>query len=236
MLPYVLPQPDIHLFGIRIQEPMTTLTDLLVTAVCFYAYWKLNQAGNSGKTVYFKKIYFVLMGFATLFGGLIGHAFQYALGTEWKLLGWITSMVAVMLIERSAIEYTINLIPPKWHRFLLWLNITELIIILLLTIYTLNFKFVEFHAVWGFMIVVFTFHLFTFLKTKDAGSRLMLYGIAVLAGAMFVFNYPVAPHQWFTHSDLSHVLMAIASYLFLKATLAFGDPPKQKLGSNAPIN
>lgn len=229
MLLNVLLQPDVNILGVRIQEPITTLTDLLVTAVCFYAYWKLSKDGHQGKTVYFKKIYFVLMGVATLFGGLIGHAFQYALGVEWKLLGWITSMLAVMLIERSAIEYTINLIPHKWHRFLLWLNIAELIIILFLTIYTLNFKFVEFHAVWGFMIVVFTFHLFTFLKTKDIGSRFMLYGIAVLAGAMFVFNYPIAPHKWFNHNDLSHVLMAIASILFLQATLKFGDPPKRNL-------
>ncbi len=220
----ILPQPDIHILGIRLQEPVTTLTDLLVTAVCFYAYWKLNKTSQSGKIIYFKKLYFIMMGFATLFGGLIGHGFQYALSLEWKLVGWISSMVAVMFIERSAIEYTFNLIPSKWHNLLLRLNIAELVIIMFFTIYTLNFKFVEFHAIYGFMVVVFSFHLYIFIKTKNIGSRYMLYGIAVLAGAMFVFNYPIALHIWFNHNDLSHVLMAIASWLFLEASLRFGEP------------
>lgn len=227
MTPKISPQPDIELLGIRLQEPVTTLTDLLVTVVCFYAYWKLNKTSQKGNTIYFIKLYFITMGFATLFGGLIGHGFQYAFGLEWKLVGWITSMLAVMFIERSAIEYTFNLIPTKWHNLLLRLNITELVIIMLFTIYTLNFKFVEFHAVYGFMVVVFSFHLYTYLKTKNIGSRFMLYGIAVLAGAMFVFNYPIAPHVWFNHNDLSHVLMAIASWLFFKGSLRFGEPPKK---------
>lgn len=227
MILSILPQPDIHFLGIRLQEPITTLTDLLVTAVCFYAYWKLGKTSQKGNTIYFKKLYFITMGFATLFGGLIGHCFQYAFGLEWKLVGWITSMFAVMFLERSAIEYTFNLIPSKWHNFLLRLNIAELVIIMFFTIYTLNFKFVEFHAVYGFMVVVFSFHLYTFIKTKNIGSQLMLYGIAVLAGAMFVFNYPIAPHTWFNHNDLSHVLMAIASWFFYKASLLFGEPPKK---------
>ena len=92
----------------------------------------------------------------------------------------------------------------------------------------MNFKFVEFHAVWGFMVVVFSFHLFTFFKTKDDGSRWMLYGIVILAGAMFVFNYPVVPHIWFNHIDFSHILMAIASILFMQGGLRFGNPPKIK--------
>lgn len=219
-------QPDIEFLGIRLQEPVTTLTDLLVTVVCFYAYWKLGKVGKLGRTIYFIRIYFLLMGFATFFGGLIGHGFQYVFGFNWRLLGWITSMLAVMFIERSAIEYTVNLIPRRIHRFLLWLNIIEMVAIMFLTIYYLNFHFVEFHAIWGFMIVVFSFYLFTFIKTKDVGSRWILYGIVILACAMFVFNFQVSPHLWFNHVDLSHVLMAIASILFLKGALKFGEPPE----------
>ena len=95
-----------------------------------------------------------------------------------------------------------------------------------LTIYYLNFQFVEFHAVWGFMIVVFSFHLFMYIKTKDKGSRWILYGVFVLAIAMFVFNYPVSLHIWFNHNDLSHVLMTVASMFFLKGALKFGEPPQ----------
>lgn len=228
MLLNIVKQPDIYLLGLRIQDPMTTLTDILVTVVCFFAYWKLNKSNLQGKTILYIKCYFVLMGIATLLGGLIGHAFQHIIPQSWKLLGWITSMFAVMFIERSAIEYAIHVIPKKVHAVLLKMNVLELVIILLLTIYTFNFKLVEFHAFYGFMVIVLTIHLYIYYYTKDVGSLYFFTGIGVLVVALLVFNYPIVPHKWFNHADLSHVLMAISSYLFLKGSLHLGVPPMSK--------
>jgi hypothetical protein len=86
-----------------------------------------------------------------------------------------------------------------------------------ITTYTLHFKIVEFHCVYGLMIVVFSFHLYTYIKTKDKGSKWMLYAVGILVVAAFVFNLPVVPHIWFNHRDLAHILMAIGSAMFLKA-------------------
>ena len=220
-----MPQPDIYLLGIRIQEPVTTLTDIILACTCFYAYWKLTKKGNLTESAQYFRYYFLMMGMGILAGGIIGHGFQYIFGFKWKLLGWVISMIAVMLIERSAIGYTINLIPTKLHDFILRLNIFELIAALCITFYSLNFKYVEWHAAYGFMMVVFSAHLFCYLKTKDKGSRFMLYGILILILTVFVFNYPVYPHVWFNHADLSHVLMTIVCLLFLKAALSFKEPP-----------
>ncbi len=228
MLLNIIKQPDIHLLGLRIQDPMTTLTDVLITAVCFFAYWKLNKSNLQGKTIFYIKCYFILMGIATLLGGLIGHAFQHIIPQNLKLLGWITSMFAVMFIERSAIEYSVNLVPKKMFNVLLKMNTIELVIILLLTIYTFNFKLVEFHAFYGFIIVVLSIHLYIYYHTKNKGSLYFFIGIAVLVVALLVFNYPIVPHLWFNHADLSHVLMAISSYLFLKGSLYFGKLPEIK--------
>lgn len=228
MLLNIIKQPDIHLLGLRIQDPMTTLTDVLVTAVCFFAYWKLNKSNLQGKTINYIKYYFVLIGIATLLGGLIGHAFQHIIPQNFKLLGWITSMFAVMFIERSAIEYAVNLIPKKVHNVLLKMNIIELVIVLLSTIYTFSFKLVELHAFYGFIIVVLSIHLYIYYHTKNKGSMYFFMGIAVLVIALLAFNYPIVPHVWFNHADLSHVLMAISSYLFLKGSLYFGTLPEIK--------
>ncbi|HFB99436.1 MAG TPA: hypothetical protein ENJ53_01395 [Phaeodactylibacter sp.] len=218
-------QPDIYILGVRIQEPVTTLTDLLIAGVCLYAYWILSKQKNVGKVTRFKYLYFLLMGIATVLGGLLGHGFQYAFGQEWKVVGWVISMVAILFIERSAIEYASNLISSKWHRFLLRFNIAEFVIVLFFTIYTMDFRYVQFHLVYGFVAIVLAVHLFIFIKTKDQGSLWILYGIASLVGAILVFNYPITPHVWFNNKDLSHIFSAVGSYFFLHGTLKFGMPP-----------
>lgn len=66
----------IHLWGIRIDEPIVTLTDLLVTVLCFIYAYKIHKSGKKEKTFFYFKIYFFTMGIATLLGGIIGHAFS----------------------------------------------------------------------------------------------------------------------------------------------------------------
>lgn len=225
MLLTIIKQPDLHLLGLRIQDPMTTLTDVLITAVCFFAYWKLNKSNLQGKTINYIKYYFVLMGIAALLGGLIGHAFQHIIPQNWKLLGWIISIFSVMFIERSAIEYAVNLIPEKTHSFLLKMNVVEVVIVLLSTIYTFDFQLVQLHAFYGFIVVVLSIHLYIYYYTRDKGSVYFFFGIATLLVVLLVFKCQIAPHIWFNHADLAHVLIAISTYFFLKGSLHFGRPP-----------
>ncbi|MCK5701543.1 MAG: hypothetical protein KAI29_10330, partial [Cyclobacteriaceae bacterium] len=65
-----LPQPSIDVFGIRLDEPVTTATDLIVSAVCLYAFYKLNSIPIKNKVHWNLKYYFLSMGLATLTGGV----------------------------------------------------------------------------------------------------------------------------------------------------------------------
>ncbi len=167
-------QPDIYIWGIRILEPVTTLTDLLVGAVCFYAYWRIQKEKLSGKNILYMKYYFLTMGMATCIGGLIGHGFLYAVNEHWKLLGWYISMVSIALIERSAIGHASRFVSSRNRKIFMAINVLELLIFMALTAYTLHFRFVQIHSFYGLLIVVFSFHLFTYIKSKDIGSKLMV--------------------------------------------------------------
>src|ERR1039458_2527470 len=91
---------------IKIMEPVTVLTDLIVAVVCFYAWNRLKRKNNSGNIVFTLYRYFFLgMGLSTTLGGLIGHAFIQYLSFPWKLPGWILSMVSVALAERASIMH-----------------------------------------------------------------------------------------------------------------------------------
>ena len=224
----IIEQPSIEVFGILLQEPVTTLTDLLVSIICFYAYWKLKKHSIPGGTIFYMNLYFLFMGLGTAFGGLIGHGFQYLFSENWKILGWFISMFSIMLIERSAIIYAKHIIKPALGKLFLQLNIFELVVMMGFAAYTLDFKFVEFHCVYGLLVVVFSFHLYTYIKTKSMGSRYVLQAIVILAAAMFIYDFPIVLHAWFNHHDLAHVIMAFSSILLIKAAIRMKDNPEIK--------
>ena len=168
--------------------------------------------------IYFK-YFFLTMGIATTIGGLIGHAFIYAFTFGWKVPGWIMSMLSVALIERSAILHAQPLMKRSIGKFFAVLNLVELITFIFISIFTLNFLFVEIHATYGLMLVVFSFELFVFIKTKDKGSRYILLAVALAALSAIIHLNKISLHQWFNFNDISHVLMAISAWLFYKGAL-----------------
>lgn len=210
---------SIELVGIRIDEPVTTATDLLVSAVCFFAFYNLAKRKLPGRTQLYFRFYFLLMSIATFLGGLIGHGFLYALSFPWKLPGWIVSMLSVAMIERSSIERAKPLIDPRVGRFFLVLNIVELLTVMTVTMWTLNFKWVEFHSGYGLLGVVLPFHAYTWYKTRDKGSFVIIIAVLVASCAALIFMNKISLHEWFNYLDISHVMMAIGAYVFYRGAL-----------------
>jgi len=233
-------QPSIFPFGLRIDEPVTTLTDLLVSFVCFYAFLKLNKIDVKNKVHLYLRYYFLSMGIATAIGGLVGHGFLYLFDTQWqspekiisflgkifgeellkdianpwKLPGWLTSMFSIALVERASIEYARPLINKKVGTFFAWLNVIELLTFVTITFATLNFFFVEIHSAYGLLIVVTTFNTIVFIKTRKKGSKLFLIAVGFSAiGALFFMNkWGLGP--WFNHFDISHIFMTLSAIFF----------------------
>lgn len=216
----VLPQPSIELLGIQINEPVTTLTDLVVSAVCFYAFFKLSKISKKIPLHQYLKYYFLSMGLATAIGGLIGHGFFYLFSFYWKLPGWWTSMVAINLIERAVIEYARAYIKPKVARFFAILNIIELIAFMILTFSTLNFLFVEIHTTYGLLLFVASFSTYIYIKTKSKGSKFFLIAVLFAAISALFFMNEWSAYIWFNYLDISHSLMAISAFLFYKGARA----------------
>ncbi|MDA3954364.1 MAG: hypothetical protein PF485_12020 [Bacteroidales bacterium] len=235
-------QPSIFPFGLRIDEPVTTITDLAVSFVCIYAFYKLNRINLKNKVHLYLKYYFLSMGIATAIGGIIGHGFLYLFEAQWespeklvniisnifgrnllkdvanpwKLPGWLTSMFSIMLVERASIEYARPLINSKVGTFFALFNVIELVTFVSVTFITLNFFFVEIHSAYGLLVIVLSFNLVVFIKTRKKGSKLFLIAVGLSAiGALFFMNqWGLSP--WFNHFDISHVFMTFSAIYFYK--------------------
>lgn len=216
-------QPSIELFGVTIMEPMVTLTDFWITAVALFAFWKLRQWNQPGAMHAYMRWYFLLMGIATFFGGLLGHAFQHMIGLEWKLPGWLISMLAVSAIERATIMYVHPLIPPRFAKFLEVANILELIIFAVITFTTLDFFYIKVHSAYGLGLIVLPLHAYAWWKTRNQGSRIIALSVCFASIAAITYTTKIGLHTWFNHLDVSHTVMAISLYFFYRGTLHLGQ-------------
>ena len=213
------PQPSVELFEIRIDEPVTTITDLFVSCVCFYAFYRLNKIPLKNNVHWNLKYYFLTMGLATLIGGVIGHGFLYLFSFAWKLPGWLTSMFSIALLERASILYAKPLIKPRIGKFFYWMNILELSTFVILTFSTLNFFFVELHSAYGLLVIVTSFNFWVYRKRKSEASRLFLVAVGVSSISALIFMNEVGISPWFNHFDISHLLMATSAFIFYNANL-----------------
>jgi hypothetical protein len=231
----LLPQPSVSWLGIRIDEPINTFTDLLVSAVCYMAYYLLTKRNIPGNTQVYFRMYFLLLGTATLLGGIIGHGFLYAFSFTWKLPGWIVSMLSVAFIERSAIENARPLINQRIGKFFLLLNILELLTIMTITIYTLDFEWVEFHSGYGLLAIVLPFHGYVYYKTRNSGSKIILSAVMIAIVAALIFRNKISLHTWFNYIDISHVLMSIAAFIFYQGALRLQTTAKPESKSRVAV-
>ena len=209
-------QPDGWLFGIRIAEPVTSATALMVSAVSWYAWRRLRIRAPANPVVRLARGFFLLMALATLSGGLIGHAFLYRVTFAWKVPGWILGMSGIVALERAAIVHARPLMAPGWGQVFSVLNVLEFVIVLYLALATLDFRVVEIHAAYGLLVVVGLFEGYVFAKTRDAGSRLILAAILVATVAAAVQVSRFSPSVWFTFLDVGHVLMCVCALVMMR--------------------
>lgn len=218
-MPTAITQPSIELFGITIMEPMVTFTDFWITAVCLYAYFRLKKLNRIGKVHQYMRWYFLIMAIATFLGGILGHAFQYAVGLEWKLPGWLISMFSVMAIERASIMHAQPVINHKFGKFLEVANILELCTFALITFSTLNFFFIQVHSAYGLGLVVLPLHFIVYSRARNEGSRIIFLTVLFATLAAFFYTSEIGISKWFNHLDLAHTVMAISMYLFYRGAL-----------------
>jgi len=223
-------QPGIEIFGFILMEPMTVITDLLVSVVCFWAWFKLKGQTPNNATK-FGRSFFFFLGWAAALGAIFGHGLihlnkPYPWTYYLRLVGWLTSMLSVGFMERSAISHAANLVKPNVKKFFLGLNVAEMVLLTIITIATVKFIYVEVHSAYGFLFIILGFHLYNYRKSKNKGSKLMLLNTVVLLITFFIYNTPIIPHVWFNHRDLAHIFMAISSYIMYLAVLNMKETPK----------
>lgn len=203
-------QPSIEVLNLRIDEPITTFTDLLFAAVCFYAFFKIRKLGYAGKVKWYFKYYFLCLGFGALFGGIFGHAFLYRLSPGWQLLSWVCTVLAVALIIHALLELSKPLVGIRFTRWMSRVNWLIMAFALFYTLWSLAFSPVKYYSIFGLVVVVGSLSFYLFLKTGNRGLTVLMaaIGVGIISALVFSFEWGLSP--WFNHNDISHVILSFS--------------------------
>lgn len=218
-------QPSIEVFNIRIDEPITTATDLLLAAVCFYAFFRIRKLETTVRIKWYFKYYFLTLGFGTFFGGILGHAFLYQLSPYWKLVSWILILLSVACIVHALVELAKPLVKPAFTRVALRMNLLILTLAVIVTIWTLAFSAVKFYTIFGMLIVVGSFSYYIYQKTGSRGVVRLMVAVVLALMAAFVFSYEWGFSPWFNHNDISHVILSFSALIIYKGAWLILESP-----------
>lgn len=207
--------PSIELFGLRVDEPVTVITDVLVAAMGFIAY--LNTASvtnNRSFTLY--RYFFLFTAISTFVAAFVGHAFAYYIGFEYRMIGWVFGIIGVAFAQFAALYHTKESIGQKIFSVVKIISIVEIPVIAVILATKRTFTVVEIQAAFGLVIVVTVLESIHYSKTKSVFSLNMMFGIGLTVAAVVCHVGKLAISKWFNHMDLGHILMFLSLYVMYK--------------------
>jgi len=216
-------QPSIEILNVRIDEPITVATDLLLAAICFYAFFRIRKFEYMGRVKWYFKYYFLTLGLGAAFGGIFGHAFQYRLSEEWKLLSWVMALGSVALIAHALVEMAKPLVKPGVPRIVNSFNTLIFIIALFYTLWTMAFSPVKYFTIYGMLLVVGSFSYFIYRKTGSRGMLFLLGAVLVGFLSAVIFSYEWGLGPWLNHRDISHLILSFSAFGFYKGAALIMD-------------
>jgi hypothetical protein len=218
----------IELLQFTVTEPVSALTDVITGVVSLFVAYKLIQ-GRNEKARHFIN-YFVLMGLSTIIAGTVGHAFQFYLTPNWKVIGWSLSAVALFFFQLASIQLFKNRLSSNMYFGLLFVSYTQVFLLNTLLFFpeTRIFKVVQLNLTIGYLGILIPLYIVAFFKWKIESSKRLFTAIAVAGLASLSFNFKLSLHQWFDHNVVSHIFITGFIVLMYTAVLKLIDTSAEK--------
>lgn len=210
-------QPSISFSGFILHEPVTVLTDLILSGFCMFLSFKTGKSHAK-----FWSAFFLTMSFATLIGAL-GHGLYI---DKNNILQWISRTAGIVSVFWGEIASAMMLLKNRIRSILVILISLQLTVAIAFILQRNEFKVVVTNGTIGFGVIVAVIQIYLILK-GHLGSKYILGGIAVNAVAGLIHKFQVAPSKWFNHNDLGHVIMILGLYLIARGALYFQFNEKQ---------
>ncbi len=201
--------PDVYIGSLRVQEPVTVATDLLVVLTGLYVFFT-TQSTEQNRYVKLYRYFFLVTSLSTFVSAVIGHAFLYRFDFSAKIYGWLLGTASIAFAQFASLYHAQQKIKSQTFVYLFWFNIIETLITYVLLFVVFKFVVVEIYSAIGLLLIVVPLELLYYKKTKSPLSKYVLIGIGVAVLSIICHVLKIAYSVWFNHMDLAHIIMAIS--------------------------
>ncbi len=214
-------EPYIFFAGIRIDEPVTTITDLVVAGICIYSFIRLIKDYRPSKGRTFFCFFLLGLGSGTMLGGLLGHAFLYWLQPVWQLPGWLISMAATSFLVLATLEIVRKIIHPRLVYLFVLLNIIAFLITGIMVTITIDFIYVVLQIAFNLFGIVIFLTIYGWYELKNQGHLLFIAAVSIMILAGLIFLLKLGYNQWINPNSIGHLLMGLSVFLFYSGARRF---------------
>ncbi|MHB1279273.1 MAG: DUF6962 family protein [Bacteroidia bacterium] len=206
---------SIHLGSLRLDEPSSLLTDLVVALIAAYAAYQLAKIPGEKGGKKLLLVHFICLSLATFFGGLLGHSLLHATGPYGKLPGWLFSIASIFALEIFVLRIGAGVVKQRGYTFSYALSAALVISCTIMTIISLKFFWVMLHTVYGLLLLTGIYGIILIRKKRFARTFLWFWagiGATLLAGLVFVLE--LSPSKTLSPMDLSHLILGLSTWCF----------------------
>lgn len=212
-------QPSIEILNLRIDEPITTITDILLGIICIYAFFRMGRLKVAGNGFTYFRSYFLVLGLGAITGGLLGHAFQYCLANSWKLVSWNLTLVSVALMVQGVLVIAATYLKKGTVTMITMLNLAGLVLTVILTSRSIDFSPVKYYAIFGLVLLSGSLSLLIYRKTGNRAVLVLMGGVGIGFLSAIIFSLHWGLSQWFNHRDVSHIILCFSVYFVFKGVV-----------------
>jgi hypothetical protein len=204
-----------------IHEPVTVLTDYIITIIAFVYYWKLSSTNEVVKNW---RLFFLFISLSTFFGGSSHALFAVHEGWKYKSL-WLPMQFVNGLAVYYAQKATLLSVLKNSENYNAW----KLSYIIQLVVYYIALIIVQKYIVTILdnaigLIPIMILHFRA--RIKEPYQEYIAYGILVSFITAIVHGLKFSLHDYFNYNDIAHVFIMISltiMYMGVKLKSSFSS-------------
>lgn len=199
----------IDILGLHLQEPVTVVTNLLITVSCILLYFKLNVDSHRLKLKKYWRLFFVFFGVSALIGAF-AHGFKSYFEPNVFYYIWMTMNLSALPITYFLFKANITLTgaSEKYKQQMHYFVISTILVFVIITVLTNNFVAIKIVGGIAILTTIIT-HTQSYRK-KIKGSGWITFGFTFSISTLIIHTAKISFSDWFNFKDISHVLMNIS--------------------------
>ena len=205
------------LLNMGIVEPMTMVTDFMITIVAAFCFFKLKKHKASK---YWQQA-FVFLGLSALAGGA-HHGFSNLWSEELNFYSWKLTLLSIGGVSLNLAFEAIYRLKTKYSKSLRTLFALKTSLYFVVILFFADQFFVVILEYLPNLIFLLMISIYLFFKERMQTHFYIIIGvlISLMAAGIQVSGWSL--HEHFNHNDLYHVVQIIGLIFYYKSALRYG--------------